>query len=217
MLLPKRIRTCISHLFTTTMTVATRSIKLVILGESNVGKTALVENFMDMRRDTFFTTTVGVDFHNKKLVINNETVNVQAWDTAGQERFSALPSIIYKKADGFVLVYDITNLDSYYRLTAWIRNIDSFYENHKGMPIMLIGNKNDLVQVRAVFSDVAQSFADKNNMIFVETSAIFDRDTVHDAFLRIVTQIIQRRNETSDSASNTLSKGEKPKTKKYYC
>ncbi|XP_043915184.1 ras-related protein Rab-10-like [Protopterus annectens] len=102
-------------------------LKIVLAGESFVGKTSILKRYTDSKFDASFLTTVGIDFKVKTITIDGIAVKLQIWDTAGQERFHTLTTNYLRGAHGIVLVYDITNIKSFKNVSGWIRDVDKFH------------------------------------------------------------------------------------------
>ena len=144
---------------------------LVTLGDSKVGKTSLVVRYMDDEFNVNYLSTMGIDFKAKKIKLpNNEEIKVKISDTAGQERFKSIASNYMKKANGIILVYDITDRISFQNIDNWVESINQESENSK--PIILIGNKSDRISDRKVEKTEGEELA-KNccgGIKFYETS-----------------------------------------------
>lgn len=156
--------------------------KLLVLGESDVGKTAIVHKYVNDEFREIIQPTVGVDISNATCVVDGKTINLQIWDTAGQERFHALGDAFYRKTDACLLVYDITKMDSFKLLDHWLSEIkknvdipdpDDKKENNDGrqFPLMVVGNKIDKENERQVSFDDAKKYAESHNCIAFEVSA----------------------------------------------
>ena len=143
--------------------------KVLLLGNSDVGKSSMLLRFVDSVWNDAFTPTIGVDFKVKTLEINNKRVKMQIWDTAGQERFRTVVSTYFRGAHGILLLYDVTNKDSFKNLENWLIEIEK-NSNQKVLKI-LIGNKCDLTEDREITTEEGQTFANRNGMEFMETSA----------------------------------------------
>ena len=143
--------------------------KILLLGDSSVGKSSLFLSFMDKSWNETFVPTIGVDFKIKTINVNNMNIKFQVWDTAGQERFRTIISSYYKGAHGILLVYDITLKESFESLNDWLNEIKK--NTSKNIVKVLIGNKIDLNDKRIISFDEAKEFADNNNMKYIETSA----------------------------------------------
>ena len=143
--------------------------KVLLVGNSGVGKSSLFLSFMDKSWNETFVPTIGVDFKIKTINVNNMNIKYQVWDTAGQERFRTIISSYYKGAHGILLVYDITLKESFESLNDWLNEIKK--NTSKNIVKVLIGNKIDLNDKRVISFDEAKEFADNNSMKYIETSA----------------------------------------------
>ncbi|KAL1495030.1 hypothetical protein ABEB36_010516 [Hypothenemus hampei] len=143
--------------------------KLVFLGEQSVGKTSLITRFMYDSFDTYYQATIGIDFLSKTIYLQDKTVRLQLWDTAGQERFRSLIPSYIRDSQVAVVVYDVTNSNSFELTNKWIEDV----RNERGhqVIIVLVGNKVDLENIREVPTEKAQSLAKELNILFIETSA----------------------------------------------
>ncbi|GAA6107611.1 ras-related protein Rab-6A isoform X1 [Tachysurus ichikawai] len=146
-----------------------RKFKLVFLGEQSVGKTSLITRFMYDSFDNTYQATIGIDFLSKTMYLEDRTIRLQLWDTAGQERFrSLIPSYIRDSAAA-VVVYDITNVNSFQQTTKWIDDVRT--ERGSDVIIMLVGNKTDLADKRQVSIEEGERKAKELSVMFIETSA----------------------------------------------
>ena len=143
--------------------------KILLVGNSNVGKSSLFLRFVDEIWKENFVPTIGVDFKIKSIKIDNKIIKLQIWDTAGQERFRSILSSYYKGANGILLLYDITNVNSFKNLSNWLIDIEK--NSSKNVKKILIGNKCDLNELRKIPINKGKEFADTYNMKFIETSA----------------------------------------------
>ena len=151
-----------------------QKIKIMILGETLVGKTAIITRYTKKVFAENYLTTVGIDFQNKQLNINGKKINVEIWDTAGQERFRNIAKTYFQSSDGFLLVYDITSKDSFNKLNDWYDQIKlNAPENSK---CIIAGNKSDLEEKRQVKKEEGEQFASDHNLKFYETSAKDDKN-----------------------------------------
>ena len=141
-----------------------------MLGNIAVGKTCLLSFFVDSVFKENYTCTVGVDFKVKTVVLGPSIkVDLQIWDTSGEERFRTITKQYYRDAAGIVLVFDVTNEKSFSDIGQWIDDINLIAK--KNVRLILVGNKQDMVNERVISTEVARRFADKNNLIYYETSA----------------------------------------------
>lgn len=153
--------------------------KMVLVGNSSVGKTCLFLQYSDNVFNDSFMPTIGVDFRIKTLEIDGSFIKMQIWDTAGQERFRTITSSYYKGAHGLILVFDLTDRQSFLDLENWIIEIEKHASD--GVLKLLIGNKNDLEGARTVSYEEALNFAKINGMKYIETSAKTSKN-VNEAF-----------------------------------
>ncbi|KAH6772110.1 RAB GTPase-like protein A4D [Perilla frutescens var. hirtella] len=160
--------------------------KVVLIGDSAVGKSQLLSRFARNEFSLESKATIGVEFQTKTLLIDQKTVKAQIWDTAGQERYRAVTSAYYRGAVGAMLVYDITKRQSFDHMARWLEELRGHAD--KNIVIMLIGNKSDLGTLRAVPTEDAQEFAERENLYFMETSAL-QATNVESAFMTILTEI----------------------------
>ena len=143
--------------------------KVLIIGDSSVGKSNILLRFSDDKFHDTFLPTIGVDFKIKNLNVNGKPIKLNIWDTAGQERFKTITSAYYKGSHGVVIVYDITDKEGFNNVPNWINEA----KKHAGPNIakILVGNKCDLTQERKVTTQEAREFADREGMQFFECSA----------------------------------------------
>ncbi|KAK6480302.1 ras-related protein Rab-6A-like isoform X2 [Huso huso] len=146
-----------------------RKFKLVFLGEQSVGKTSLITRFMYDSFDNTYQATIGIDFLSKTMYLEDRTVRLQLWDTAGQERFRSLIPSYIRDSTIAVVVYDITNLNSFQQTSKWIDDVRT--ERGSDVIIMLVGNKTDLADKRQVSVEVAERKSRELNVMYIETSA----------------------------------------------
>jgi len=160
--------------------------KVVVIGDSGVGKSNLITRFTQDRFTKDSKPTIGVEFGAKSIEHDGITIKGQIWDTAGQERFRAISAAYYRGANGALIVYDITNPESFQNLNKWFKEIENQGEN--GCFNILIGNKCDLQHLRAVDTEEARKFAEKHNVSFLETSAA-NNTNVELAFTTLLKEI----------------------------
>lgn len=162
--------------------------KVVLIGDSGVGKSNLMIRFAKSEFYSDSKSTIGVEHAYKTLRIEDKTIKVQIWDTAGQERYRAITSHYYRGAVGALLVYDITDYSSFENVVTWLWELRE-YADHD-IIIVLVGNKSDLSHLRVVEEEEAQAFAEKENLFFIETSAL-DATNVDGAFQTILEEGIK--------------------------
>lgn len=164
------------------------TLKILIIGESGVGKSSLLLRFCEDTFDPEQSATIGVDFKVKTITVEGNKAKLAIWDTAGQERFRTLTPSYYRGAQGVILVYDVCNQDSFNKLEAWLNELETFSTKHEIVK-MLVGNKIDL-EKRQVTREDGLRFARKHHMLFIESSAK-TREGVQCAFEELVEKIIQ--------------------------
>lgn len=161
-------------------------IKIIVVGDSGVGKTNLINRFASDKFDTNSKATIGVEFVYKTLKINKEVIKVEVWDTAGQERYKAITSSYYKGAKGAIIVYDITNEDSFNNVESWMNEVTK--KGKTDMQFLLVGNKKDLINDRKVTEQKGIDKAKELNMNLFEASAL-EKTNVNEAFNYLVKEI----------------------------
>ena len=194
--------------------------KVLLLGNSDVGKSSLILRYVDQVWSDTFVPTIGVDFKVKTLEIENKQIKMQIWDTAGQERFRNVISSYFRGSHGIFLIYDITNGDSFKNLENWLIEIEK--NASQNVLKILIGNKSDLVDDREIKTEEGQAFANRNGMKFIETSAKMNTN-VNEAFETLAKLMMEFSNEkktlTTKNETKVLSasSGKDIKTKKKCC
>ncbi|KAK7091683.1 uncharacterized protein [Littorina saxatilis] len=143
--------------------------KLVIVGDSGVGKTSLLLKYVDDVFTDTFISTIGVDFKIRTFDMDGKKVKLQIWDTAGQDRFKNIVSTFYRNAHGILLVYDVTDVTSFQNIQQWLKEIDK-YAGQKAKQV-LVGNKCDLAPRRQVSLEEGRALAATTSMMHIETSA----------------------------------------------
>lgn len=143
--------------------------KLVLLGESAVGKSSLVLRFVKGQFHEYQESTIGAAFLTQTLCLDDAVIKFEIWDTAGQERYHSLAPMYYRGAQAAIVMYDITNKESFGRAQSWIAELQK--QASPNIVIALAGNKTDLDNIRAVQFEEGRSFAEENNLLFMETSA----------------------------------------------
>ncbi|KIK03969.1 hypothetical protein K443DRAFT_676291 [Laccaria amethystina LaAM-08-1] len=180
--------------------------KVVLIGDSGVGKSNLLSRFTRNEFNLESKSTIGVEFATRSINVDGKTVKAQIWDTAGQERYRAITSAYYRGAVGALLVYDIAKHATYVNVTRWLKELRDHADSN--IVIMLVGNKSDLKHLRAVTTDEAKAFSTENGLSFIETSAL-DASNVEGAFQTILTDIY--RIVSSKSLESSTNNIEPPK------
>lgn len=176
--------------------------KVVLIGDSGVGKSNLLSRFTRNEFNLESKSTIGVEFATRSIQVEGKTIKAQIWDTAGQERYRAITSAYYRGAVGALLVYDIAKHLTYENAERWLKELQDHADSN--IVIMLVGNKSDLRHLRAVPIEEAKGFAEKNGLSFLETSAL-DSSNVELAFQTILTaiyRIVSQRQMTGQGSSD---------------
>ncbi|KAG4111203.1 hypothetical protein ERO13_D13G092900v2 [Gossypium hirsutum] len=169
-------------------------IKLLLIGDSGVGKSCLLLRFSDGSFTTSFITTIGIDFKIRTIELDGKRIKLQIWDTAGQERFRTITTAYYRGAMGILLVYDVTDESSFNNIRNWIRNIEQHASDNVNK--VLVGNKADMDESkRAVPTSKGQALADEYGIKFFETPGTLSKD------LQIVTP---RLSQTQSKLTNKI-------------
>jgi len=181
--------------------------KLLIIGDSGVGKSSLLVRFADNHFSGNYITTIGVDFKIRTIEIQGERVKLQIWDTAGQERFRTITSTYYRGTHGVIVVYDVTSGESFANVKRWLHEID---QNCDVVNRILVGNKNDDPDRKVVLTEDARRFADQMGIQLFETSAK-DNINVEEMFRSITTLVLKSKKDQKerldDPSKIDLTKG----------
>ena len=182
-------------------------VQLIMLGESNSGKTSLTHKYAS----GFFTNqsipTIGIEYINKKVNVDGKNFRVKIWDTAGQERYKSLTKNFFRNADGVALVYDITDRNSFDKIKTWIHSVN---ESVNMIKMILMGNKIDLYDERTVSKEEGEKLAAFYNLPFFETSAK-ENIGVDEAYDKLISDVIEeiknlKKKETIDIDNSENSK-----------
>lgn len=158
-------------------------LRVALVGDCKVGKSTLLSQFTEGKSLVDYRATIGVEFRAINTKIGGANVKVQIWDTSGQERFRFITKAYYRGLGGAIVVYDVANHSSYINVARWIKDLR---ENmNLGTPILLVGNKSDLSQLREVTTEEATNFAAAEGLDFMETSAL-DGSNVETAFRAVL-------------------------------
>ena len=182
--------------------------QILLIGDSSVGKTSLIQRYVNGifkdERDVYLPT-VGLDFYTKYEIINNMNVEVRLWDTAGQERFKSLTPNYFKNAEGVIITYDITSSQSFENLKFWINSIKTnLGEKNIIIPIIIVGNKLDMEDMRDITREEAEKFAKENKYKYFETSAKTG-EGVDDAIRDLVNQVLEKSEQFEEERNERKS------------
>jgi small GTP-binding protein len=160
-------------------------LKIVIIGDSGVGKSAIISRQCDDVYQSSYISTIGVDFKYCVICSRNKKIKMQIWDTAGQERFRTIVAAYYRGANGVLIVFDVTKMESFRHISHWISECKKYNQQ---IGLILIGNKCDMGK-REVSRETAEKFAKDNDLLYVETSAK-DNINVREAFTALADRLV---------------------------
>ncbi|CEG62778.1 Putative Rab family, other [Rhizopus microsporus] len=183
--------------------------KIVVIGDSGVGKTNLLGRFIHNTFDFASKSTIGLDLSMKNIIIKDKRVRVQIWDTAGQERYRSITKRYYRGAVGALLVYDITKRESFMSIPRWLNEIKS-NEAHSESILMLVGNKSDLEKDRQVTVEEALEYAKVNDLAFMETSALqsINVENAFDSLIHTIFDKLSSKLTTMDDKKTEFLRGQ---------
>lgn len=192
-------------------------IKLLLIGDSGVGKSCLLLRYSDDSFTSSFITTIGIDFKIKSIAIGDSKVKLQIWDTAGQERFRTITTAYYRGAMGILLVYDVADETTFSNVRNWMRQIEQ--NAAENVNRILIGNKADVDEAdRKVTFAQGKALADEYGIKFFETSAKLNKN-VDEAFMAIASDIVERLKENPEhyGTDGTVNVNDKKKNNSGGC
>jgi len=185
--------------------------KVVVTGDSGVGKTNIITRFTANEFHLENKATIGVEFGHSELTLQDGTkIKVQIWDTAGQERFRAITRGYYRGAVGALIVYYITKAVTFKNVEKWLQEMHEHAD--KDIVIMLVGNKLDLKASREVATEDAKRFAQKNNLLYIETSAL-DGENIQLAFQQTINEIYEKKKKQPSPEDRPIDSDLKGNTK----
>ena len=185
--------------------------KIILIGDTGTGKTSIINRYVHKVFETKYMCTIGVDFMMKKVLINGNEVKLQIWDTAGMEKYRQITTSYYRGAQGAIVVFDLTSKSSFDSVKKWIDDFCSIScpSADNGKTIIVVGNKNDLHDLRAVSDEEINKFISMNNFSYFETSAKTGDgvETIFDVFVNKFYQEHLRLNHVKKRKFFMLSKG----------
>jgi len=181
--------------------------KILIIGDSGVGKSALLVRYCDDTFNDTFISTIGVDFKIKTIEVEGKNIKLQIWDTAGQERFRTITSSYYRGSHGVILVYSVTDRASFANVEKWVLEVDRYATN--SVKKLLVGTKSDLSNQRVVSTEEGQALADRLKIPIIETSAKTSAN-VNEAFLRMALEIKKDHSAGVKKDTNTIKPAPPP-------
>ena len=195
-------------------------IQIILVGESGVGKTSLIRRYTNNIFNSNHLETIGIEFYNKEEKINNKIIQIKFWDTAGQEIFHSLTKNFYRKADGIIIVYDITNKESFERIQDWIKSIYDNTDTYKEIQMIIVGNKIDLEEMREVTKEDGIKIEKYYEIDFYEASAK-NAEGVNNFMIKIIRDIlnnkVNNRNTINIKNYKNGTYGEDNNTRNCFC
>lgn len=185
--------------------------KLLIVGESGVGKTCMLLQYADSVFEENFLSTIGVDFKVKLIDVDDKKVKLQIWDSAGQDRFRNITASYYRNSSGMIIVYDVTNHSTFDKISDWVEEVRRFAPD---VPLLLVGNKCDLDDKRQVTFEEGKELSEKLHTFFFETSAktAYNINKIFDELSReLIVDLQKKPKQESTKQVNLLETSKKPK------
>ncbi|KAH9387322.1 Ras-related protein Rab-8A [Nematocida major] len=195
-------------------------LKLLIIGESNVGKTSILQRFIENKFEKSFSTTIGIDFRSKTIQIDGREVELQIWDTAGQERFFSITRSYYRGSDGIFLTFDLTSESSFDSLSKWIGEIRDKVEEK--VPIFLLGNKKDLLdESKGEISELKtvskiREISEQLNVSWYGTSAK-SGENIEEIFMDMARAILQGKSTIKKKSKASFNVSKFKISKVFWC
>ncbi len=188
-------------------------IKLLMIGDSNVGKSSMLLKYINNQFSNTFITTIGIDFQIKYLKVNDKNVKLQLWDTAGQERFRTITTSYFRGAQGCIVTYDVTNKESFNNIKRWMEDIH--LQCGKNIDVFIVANKIDLDLDRLISQEEGENLAKKYKVPYFECSAKSGKN-IEETFFNIA-MIISKKFIERDNKVVKLDKEIKTEKKWFYC
>jgi len=187
--------------------------KIILLGESTVGKSCLTNRYVLNDFDFNSIATVGMDIRIKNIDMDGKVVKLQVWDTAGQERYRGITKAFHRGANGVMFVYDVTNRESFQQLQKWIGDFEKSTTAINPTPMVIVGNKADMEDRRAVEKSTAQEWCDFIRIPYMETSALTG-EGVEEAFSAIAKDAAVHASKRSEAKKQKIDPRERQRSKK---
>ena len=185
--------------------------QVLIIGDSTVGKTSILSRFTEGTFSPNYLATVGLDFFTKDEYFNNKIVRIKIWDTAGQERYKALTQGFFRNAHGILIVYDVTNSETFDNLKYWVQSIHTHLGEKGNVKVIIIGNKIDLK--REIKKEDAQKYAEENGYKYFETSAL-SGEGIEESIKYLVQQVLESQAKNQEANNNDKIRISKDDNKK---
>jgi small GTP-binding protein len=181
--------------------------KIILIGSSSVGKSSILQRYIQKVFNESYSCTIGVDFFMKSLDIGDKSIKLQLWDTAGTEKFRSITTGYYRGANAAFVVFDLTSKPTFDCLDEWIQNYYKYSNPDSEKNVVLIGNKSDLVNRREVNEEDIEKFANNNNLMYFETSAK-DGKNIDECFYFIAEKLLKQfenKDDKEDKDKNVIN------------
>lgn len=179
--------------------------KILLIGDSGVGKSSILVRFTDNVFSNNFVSTIGVDFRVKTIEIDGAIIKLQIWDTAGQERFKTITNSYYRGSNGAIVVFDLADRDSFENLDYWFNDLKSY--SKENIPVIIVGNKSDLLNEQQVTKEEAEKYAKEKNCNFYATSS---KDSVNIfKIFEVIAAKIKKQNKVPKNINKLLNEKHK--------
>lgn len=166
-------------------------IKIIIVGDADVGKSCIATRFQYNKFDPNYEITIGVEFFSKIIEIDNNKIKIQIWDTAGQETFNSLVKSYFRNINGCLLTFDLTDRESFTNIENWLNKVET--ESNTDVTYILVGNKSDKIEKRSILYEEAVAFSKRYKIDYIETSALNARN-IYNLFYLITQTILEKNN-----------------------
>lgn len=201
-------------MFSKTKVDSVKVFKVILIGDNQVGKTSILHSLLNKEFSLETISTLGYEYQEKQLKIDNNSIKLKLWDTAGQEKYQSLTVSFFKNAHGIYLVFDVTREESLDRASYWLNQLKEQLDEKK--PIVLIGNKTDLVDQRIITEEQAKEFAKNNHIQYIGTSAK-DKTNIEESFLLLTNLILKELPSNVSNLEGIALNNEKDEKKKKCC
>ena len=188
-----------------------KALKIVMLGDTTVGKTSIINSYLNKDFSQDMLSNIGIDKNNKKIKMKDgNEIKLVIWDTAGQERFHSVATSTIKSAQGVIVSFDLTNEKTFKSVSRWLNDIK---DNNNNIPILLFGNKCDMLEERVVEEKDIDTFVSRNKLIYYETSAK-ENINIEEGFTKIAEEAYEK---VGISHGMSIKKGKKKEKEKSFC